>query len=133
MNEENATSLRELYLRVWKCALKAFVNWDSERVERWATRFELAFHNPNSFVYHDTALYHITPLLCPRSLIQQLRGPEMRRLECEFEEIICCGKSEDDPTLDWEAARARVEQRLQQLGESLTSTQRDLDHEKLGL
>jgi hypothetical protein len=133
MITDNASfPLKDQYLRVWRCALSTFLKWDNERIARWARRYDHLLNDHNSLLYHETALRWVVPLLYSRSIFHA-NNLSIRQFEHELEQAICGDKREDDPSLDWSLAFDAVEERLNRLGQSLESIQRELDTMKFGM
>ncbi len=127
MSTDNASMpLKELYLLVWSRALTTFLKWDTERIARWASRFDKLLDAPNSLLYHETALRWVVPMLYSRSSFHP-QNMSIRQFEFELEQAIGGGRREDDPELDWNLAQNAVEAHLNKLGQSLESVRRELD------
>lgn len=122
-NGQNAS--HETVLRIWADFFRVFFGWPRGRVEKWAARYKARISDPQSLFFHETEIYYVAPLLIPPQLRKRLTGLDGISFAAEIERQILLDQKRTGRSLledyDWQSAKRRVEDLLNQYGETLAN------------
>jgi hypothetical protein len=118
--QEEHEFAKQHYARIWRCALKEFLNWSEKKITGWIEPRLQDFDRP-SLIRNEAPIWYVVPWLIPQELADKLAGARLARFERYLEHVIqgVDPNWELDPDFDWGAARERVEKALRRYGAEL--------------
>jgi hypothetical protein len=118
-----------MYLIYWKECLGIFLNWPQDQVEKLAKRWQKGLDGlDQGLFYHETAMYYITRFMIPDSITKRIDVKEYLSLNNRIWKSIAHpesyrhGNNRED-VFDWKAAKKRVEEILNEYGDTLRNVQ----------